>query len=69
MIIEIRRLDGSKTTRLEVADDEETIWRVHDRFARDFQLPNPAADARLDAMLAARGRVVMVEKSNKRRHK
>lgn len=67
MIIEIRRLDGSKTTRLEVADDEDTIWRVHDRFAREFQLPNAAADARLDAMLAARGRVVTVEKKGRRR--
>lgn len=66
MIIEIRRLDGSKTTRLEVADDEETIWRVHDRFARDFQLPNPAADARLDAVLAARG-LAVVEKKGRRR--
>lgn len=67
MIIEIRRLDGSKTTLLEVADDEATIWRVHDRFARDFQLPNPAADARLDAVLAARDRPAVVEKKGRRR--
>lgn len=67
MIIEIRRLDGSKKTRLQVADDEDTIWRVHDKFAREFQLPNPAADARLDAVLAARGRVVVVEKKGRRR--
>ena len=67
MIIEIRRLDGSKTTRLQVADDEDTIWRVHDRFVRDFQLPNPAADARLDAVLAARDRPAVVEKKGRRR--
>ena len=65
MIIEIRRHDGSKTTRLEVADDEATIWRVHDRFARDFQLPNPDADARWAAMMARRSMPENTKKSRK----
>lgn len=52
MIVTIRRLDVSRTTHLEVPD--EHCMALLDKFAREFQLPNPAADARLDAVLAAR---------------
>jgi len=47
--------------------EEVTVWDVMDYLAKNFQRPNAAADARLDAVLAARESVVSVVNNNKRR--
>lgn len=65
MIVTIRRLDGSKTTVLEI--DDSKCDALLDKFAREFQTPNPEADARWAAMIARRDAVETAKKLRKGR--
>lgn len=65
MIVTIRRLDGTKTTRLEVPD--EKCDALLDKFAREFSLPNAEADARWAAMMARRDAVPATKNARKGR--
>lgn len=47
--------------------EEVTVWDVIDYLAKNFQRPNAAADARLDAVLAGRVPAVSAMTNNKRR--
>lgn len=65
MIVTIRRLDGSKTTVLEI--DDSKCDALLDKFAREFQTPNPEADARWERMMAMRYMTPQPKKARKGR--